>query len=280
MNDNEKNLELWNAVCVTDEKNTKQVSYGKPGKPPRKFTAINAISQVKKATEQWGMMGKDWYVEHEIICCTDTDLIILVKIYAPGCEHAVIGYGCESVDAAYGHAKNESHKKAYTDGLTKALSWFGFNADVFEGKFDSKYDDKNDKNKPASKPQTSEQQKDDPGEPPICPKHNRRMKLITLDSGHKFWSCTAKDKDGKNGYCNNSQDILDAKKPEQSEKLKENLALIKKLRIELGWKQQSLLDILPEWKGANLETESGTRVLIAYLNDVITEAANDELPFL
>jgi len=154
------------------------------------------------------------------------------------------------------------------------------------------------------KPQTSEQQKDDPGEPPICSKHNRRMKLITLDSGHKFWSCTAKDKDGKNGYCNNSQDIPDAKKPDksddigeppsksqaselQSEKLKENLAHIKKLRIELGWKRQSLRDILPEWKGANLDTESGTRVLIAYLNTeiekkkacVITEAADDELPF-
>jgi hypothetical protein len=49
-----KNLELWDAVSRTNEKNTKPVNQ-RGG-----FTAIDAHSQIKAATEAFGAAGKGW----------------------------------------------------------------------------------------------------------------------------------------------------------------------------------------------------------------------------
>lgn len=138
------NMQIWNAVCETKKENTKEVSYGS-----RHFTAIDAYSQIEKATKLWGAIGTGWKVEQSIIRETDTELVMLIAVsYLVGetWSFPVYGYGCVSINPKKtDHAKNDSHKKTYTDGLTKALSFLGFDFDVFSGKFDDKY-----KNNPES----------------------------------------------------------------------------------------------------------------------------------
>lgn len=293
MSYNEKNMEFWNSVCETKDKTAiKSVKKGN-----FHYSSIDAYYQFRDATKQWGIMGDKWGFKDEPIFRDERSVILKVFMRFPGGE--VSHYGCAVIprksfeEYKHGHAENETDKKALTDGMTKCLSLVGFNADVFLGQHDNKHRDNGYKsgNKSPTTPPPAQSQTDDIGQPPICEKHNHRMKLVTLASGHRFWSCTAKDANGKNGYCDNSQDISDEKspadEPEQSPKLKENLATVKKLRKELGWRPQDLLSVLPEWKGANVETEDGTRCLIAYLNteleknksDVIAEAQDDELPF-
>ncbi len=134
------NMKIWDAVCKTDKANTKDVSYGK-----RKFTAIDAYSQIEKATKLWGAIGTGWKVEQSIIRETDSELVMLIAVLYLVDDNAiwsdpVYGYGCVSINPSKtNHAQNDSHKKAYTDGLTKALSFLGFDYDVFSGKFDDKY---------------------------------------------------------------------------------------------------------------------------------------------
>jgi len=133
-------LKLWRAVEKTDPAVTKRVEFGK-----RKFTAIDAYSQIKKATELWGPMGLSW--GYRVAQWARDDVFFLVELYLwyphpaidtepqrSGAEtgHRIeIGpvFGCAPMDMDAG-------KKATTDALTKALSYLGFNADVFLGRFD------------------------------------------------------------------------------------------------------------------------------------------------
>lgn len=128
------NLDLWNDVCVTDPDMTKKVN--KRGG----FTSIDAHYQVKLATEAFGPIGKGWgynnsfsYVEGMVICSLTFwwveggSNIKQLFVPVPGCSALLDSKGKPDIDA---------HKKAMTDGLTKALSHLGFNADVFMGYFD------------------------------------------------------------------------------------------------------------------------------------------------
>jgi len=141
------NLDLWNKVCKTDPKNTKEVKFG------RKFTAIDPHSQIKAATEQFGSagIGWGWSVSKIIPLEAINEIGVLVRLWH--------GYGGEIADGLndrffieqFGQAglfinkeqtmkDGDCLKKATTDGLTKCLSYLGFNADIFEGKFeDNKY---------------------------------------------------------------------------------------------------------------------------------------------
>lgn len=126
------NLDLWNDVCVTDPDMTKKVNQ-RGG-----FTSIDAQYQVKLATEAFGPIGKGWGYENEFTY-TDCMVVCLLTFWwvdgghrnsygpVPGCSELINGKGKPDTDA---------HKKAMTDGLTKALSHLGFNADVFMGYFD------------------------------------------------------------------------------------------------------------------------------------------------
>lgn len=151
------NLSLWRAVCRTDPAYTKHVR-ARGG-----FTAIDAYYQVMQATAQWGPMGARWGVmscSYERVEAGKQVLIVCeMTIYYPdeGSSHGYRAldkdegerYGelwsCGRIPGIAGTAAlvddkgkvdSDAWKKAYTGALTKALSYLGFSADVFLGKFD------------------------------------------------------------------------------------------------------------------------------------------------
>mgnify|MGYP003152201230 CR=1 FL=1 len=124
---------LWKAVERTNPKYTKQVGFG------RKFTSINAQSQIMTATEQLGSMGYGWGVENErfeMVC--DGLLGYQAKLwYKIG--DTICSYDINSSINTHnksGKLDDECYKKVSTDALTKGLSKLGFNADIFLGLWD------------------------------------------------------------------------------------------------------------------------------------------------
>lgn len=132
-----KNMSLWNTVSKTNPSLTKEVEFG------RKFTAIDPHSQIMSATEQFGPVGQGWgwEVVKEIFTPTN-DFIVLVRLWAGTRENFYEQWGQASlyIDKKDTRKDKDFAKKATTDAITKCLSYLGFNADVFLGKFDdSKY---------------------------------------------------------------------------------------------------------------------------------------------
>ncbi len=138
MNDN---LKLWLSVEKTNTSQTKAVRSG-----GRQITAIDAYSQIKKATELWGPYGGAWKLDnitHEELPAFANGTI-LVKTSGTFCYPGGCFPGFSSGELCYitkngeGYLKldSEIYKKNETDLITKCLSRLGFNADVFLGKFD------------------------------------------------------------------------------------------------------------------------------------------------
>jgi hypothetical protein len=129
-----KNMELWNAVFSTDPKFTKNVSLGK-----YKFTDIDSMWNIRRATELWGPYGTKWKLQN----CKYTP-IISTQINTVGFmleAHFIYPDGDFpiAVDMPY-DPKGETLKKLQTMCLGKALSRLGFSADVYMGMFeDSAY---------------------------------------------------------------------------------------------------------------------------------------------
>ena len=98
---------------------------------------------MKEATAKWGMLGKGWGVGVEIISdatVVEPSLVgMLVTIWYKD-EDGNKCYGVPILATSQKHfgkrVDDDAFKKATTDGITKGLSYFGFNADVFLGKFD------------------------------------------------------------------------------------------------------------------------------------------------
>lgn len=133
MSDIITNMELWNKVCVTNPDNTKEVGFG------RKFTAIDAHSQIKRATEVFGRVGVGWGWEVVEIQYPLNDTVALkIRVWHGDRDNWFEHWGQCGLFTGNDKAKDdqECFKKATTDGLTKCLSYLGFNADVFLGKFD------------------------------------------------------------------------------------------------------------------------------------------------
>lgn len=143
------NMSLWNQVCETDPGWTKPVVIGS-----RKFTAIDAQHQIKRATELWGPYGFRWGVrnlewgyiwgkdgEPPIAIVLDAEFFYPVTWEMEGAEpkdvveQSITAFFTISADMPW-KAGGETRKKLLTDLTTKALSKLGFNSDVFEGKFD------------------------------------------------------------------------------------------------------------------------------------------------
>ncbi len=139
MSETQNNMEIWEQVADTNPGHTKSVEFG------RKFTSIDAYSQIQRATEVFGAVGKGWGWDSELLFNADGLVICKTKIwYKLNDEKHTTGeiYGC-----CKSHFKDkiddDAPKKALTDAITKGLSYLGFNADVFLGKFDdSKYVEK------------------------------------------------------------------------------------------------------------------------------------------
>ena len=120
-------LKLWKSVEKTDPSHTRKVEYG------RKFTAIDAMYQIKEATKHFGPYGGEWGIKNlswsYIPAEKPQEIILDAVFYYPSGEFEI------STDATY-KPGNDSRKKLLTDITTKALSKLGFNADVFMGLFD------------------------------------------------------------------------------------------------------------------------------------------------
>jgi len=129
----EKNLKLWESVSRTNPKNAKKVSLG------RTFTAISPHSQIKAATAQFGPVGEGWgWTVERVEYPPNETVAVLVRLWhGEECKFfEQWGQTGLYIDKANTKRDEDSFKKATTDAVTKCLSYLGFNADVFEGKFD------------------------------------------------------------------------------------------------------------------------------------------------
>jgi len=133
MTDND-NMKLWDAVCETDPKHTKPVTIGSWS-----FTSIDPMQQIKKATEHMGVAGRGWGWTVEETKFLPTDQVALrIRLWYGSVESFVEQWGqCGMYkDNAKTKPDNDCVKKATTDGITKCLTYFGFNADIFMGLYD------------------------------------------------------------------------------------------------------------------------------------------------
>lgn len=131
------NLKLWESVEKTNPAHTKEVTFG------RKITAIDPYQQVKEATKVFGAVGKGWGWSVERVEYLPTnELAVLIRLWHGDSSNSFDQWGQASlyIDKAEKKKDCDCFKKATTDGVTKCLSFLGFNADIFLGKYDdSKY---------------------------------------------------------------------------------------------------------------------------------------------
>lgn len=135
-----ENMELWESVCVTDPKYTKNFKIG-----GYSGTAIDPQWQCMKATEKFGPFGRGWGTKDEkyevIELGKDTKLLLYTGILWYRDAELSITSGIlvayrTSGSSGYVKYDADASKKAQTNGISKGLSKIGFSADVFLGKFD------------------------------------------------------------------------------------------------------------------------------------------------
>ena len=158
IDDKNPNGELWNTVSKTDPAHVKEVRKG-----ARKFSAIDAYSQIKAATALFGPVGQGWgwvvkdtkfWGEAHGDNHTNLCMVHITLWWKPVMtgdtktdnpfdndkrEFDAIGMNIISrrpKDKDYVSLDDDCMKKALTDAITKGLSYLGFNADVFFGAFD------------------------------------------------------------------------------------------------------------------------------------------------
>jgi hypothetical protein len=147
----DNNMVIWNQVSKTDVDHTKQVSFG------RKFTAIDAHSQIMEATRMFGPVGTGWGYNTEFgFMDTQRETFVYcdLELWYSSEGKPWEGQAGPKVRNSFGPIRgmcalqgvkadgktkpsdSDAAKKAMTDALTKGLSHLGFNADVFLGLFD------------------------------------------------------------------------------------------------------------------------------------------------
>lgn len=133
------NLSLWNRVEKTNPAHTKDAKIGQLS-----IKAINAQSQIKEATKQFGTYGNTWGLKNLNYSFMDigtTKMAMLgAEFYYPSGEFEIhttlkIAYMTQGANG-YLKIDDDFMKKMETDVTTKALSKLGFNADVFMGLYD------------------------------------------------------------------------------------------------------------------------------------------------
>lgn len=133
------NLSLWNKVEKTNPAHTKDAKIGQLS-----IKAINAQSQIKEATKQFGTYGNTWglkNLQYSFMDIGTTKMAMLgAEFYYPdgGFEIHTTLKIAYMTQGANGYLKidDDFMKKMETDVTTKALSKLGFNADVFMGLYD------------------------------------------------------------------------------------------------------------------------------------------------
>lgn len=133
------NLSLWNKVEKTNPAHTKDAKIGQLS-----IKAINAQSQIKEATKQFGTYGNTWglkNLKYSFMDIGTTKMAMLgAEFYYPSGEFEIhttlkIAYMTQGSNG-YLKIDDDFMKKMETDVTTKALSKLGFNADVFMGLYD------------------------------------------------------------------------------------------------------------------------------------------------
>lgn len=133
------NLLLWNRVEKTNPAHTKDAKIGQLS-----IKAINAQSQIKEATKQFGTYGNTWGLKnlnYSFMDIETTKMAMLgAEFYYPDGEFEIhttlkIAYMTQGANG-YLKIDDDFMKKMETDVTTKALSKLGFNADVFMGLYD------------------------------------------------------------------------------------------------------------------------------------------------
>lgn len=136
------NMKLWNAVATSDPAHLKRVSFGS-----RSFTAIDPHSQIEVMTREFGPVGVGWgwHAVTKVIDLSEGRMLYTAEVEVwTGDRSNVFGPfpGARTLVNDKGRINEDAPKMAVTDGLTKALSHLGLNADVFLGKHDgNKYSD-------------------------------------------------------------------------------------------------------------------------------------------
>lgn len=129
------NLRIWDRVCETDPAATREVHH-RGG-----FTTIDAYSQIEMATRVFGPVGTGWWWDfNEPVFLNDCVIVKCSVFYVDPdtgqqCAAPVQQFGQKALTFK-SRPDEDALKKAGTDALTKCLSYLGFNADVFLGKFD------------------------------------------------------------------------------------------------------------------------------------------------
>ena len=133
-----ENMAVWEACGKTDPAHTKKERIR-----GRTITAIDAYRQIESATALFGPMGV-WGLRN-VTVIVESEIAILTGefFYPDGASGASNSFGVtNSIDLFVRprerppYRDGEFAKKLMTDTITKALSYLGFNHDVFFGLFD------------------------------------------------------------------------------------------------------------------------------------------------
>ena len=135
-----ENLRLWRSVEKTPPDMTKDVKFGK-----RHYTTIDPQWQMRVATALWGPYGMRWglrNMSYQMVEQHDgdengrfmTSVVILRADFFYPCNGKQVSFEILNDDRF--RAGDDTLKKLVTNTRSKALSWLGFSADVFMGKFD------------------------------------------------------------------------------------------------------------------------------------------------
>ncbi len=135
-----QNLKLWKSVEKTPPDMTKLVAFGK-----RKYTTIDPQWQLRVATALWGPYGHRWGMRNldcKVVDTHDGDekgRFLRSNVFLK----AEFFYPVDGKEASFEiwnddnfRSGDDTLKKLITNTRSKALSWLGFSADVFLGKFD------------------------------------------------------------------------------------------------------------------------------------------------
>lgn len=134
-----RNLALWDRVKETDPKYSKKASNGRFS-----FTTIDPQFQLQEATNQWGPYGDHWGMRNldwNVIPSDIAPIMMLsCEFFYPAEVQSVSGQVTFvsfeiAVDMKI-KPGDDMCKKLMTSARSKALSYLGFSADVFLGKFD------------------------------------------------------------------------------------------------------------------------------------------------
>jgi hypothetical protein len=123
------NMSVWDSVCETNPEYVKKVNQ-RGG-----FSAIDAYSQIRAATERFGPVGQGWGWHVVNITPLEGTIVVSIDLWYESRDNYFTVLGQKKLNTGKG-PDEDAVKKALTDAITKGLSYLGFNADVFLGYFD------------------------------------------------------------------------------------------------------------------------------------------------